>query len=138
MNEVKFKGMLVTKHPVQNGIVFSDEAISDIVINQPKVPVRVNFAGDPIGYAEYFTRKDDGLEVAFTLTSGIQDNQFLYIVPGGKYDLANVSVGEDGVRTIKKLELTELSITLHPADPTLAPFTRRNIEESRDEKSESS
>lgn len=90
MNEVKFKGMLVAKHPVQNGLVFSDEAISDIVIKQPKVP-------------------------------------------GGKYDLANVSVGEDCVRTINKLELTELAITLHPADPTLAPFTRRNIEEPLDE-----
>lgn len=138
MNDVKFKGMLITKHPVQNGLVFSDEVISDIIMNQPKVPVRINFAGDPIGYAEYFTRKDNGIEVAFALTSGIQDNKFLYIVPGGKYDVSDVEVGEDGVRTIKKLELTELSVTLHPADPTLAPFTLRNVEEPHDDKTEPS
>lgn len=135
--EAHFKGLFLTKYPA-HGVIFSDEVISKIVIEQPRVPVRVNFAGTPIGHSEFFTKTKHGLEVAFTLNSGMQDNAFLYIVPDGTYDLADVTVDEDGIRTIHKLKLTELSLTLRPADPTLAPFTPRKVEETHDEKSEPS
>lgn len=115
----RYKGRLVTRHMTENKTMFSDEAIEGMISDNPKVPVRFNFSGDPIGYVEKIEKEEDGSLLCTINISQDALAMYMYMVPGGFVKQENISFGPDGVRTINKFELTEVSITHMPADSTL-------------------
>lgn len=129
-------GVLLTTHKDQNNNVFDRSVIEKLLEDQPKVPVRINFTGDPIGRATLFRQdgSEDKLLVEFDIQYPNLDELGLYVVPGGHCDVRDLKTGEDGVRVITKYTLTELSLTSTPADQHLAKITDPNKEDVNEQK----
>lgn len=127
-------GRLLTLGCDSNNNKFDKSVIEKLLNDQPKVPVRINFTGDPIGYTTLFRQdgQDDSVTVEFKTDIQHLDELKIFVVPGGHSDIRDLETLPDGVRLIKKITLTEVSITSTPADPHLAPFTSSNVEEASD------
>lgn len=107
-----------------NGNAFSAEVLNDIVNGQPIVPVRIGFTGRPIGKTKSFEKRDDGTIIAtFDLEQSDLEQLNIFVVPGGLCHVNDVVKAEDGVTVIKKMELTELSLTSFPADEGLTAIS---------------
>lgn len=128
-------GRLLTLGRDSNNNMFNKTVIEQLLNDQPKVPVRINFTGDPIGHTTLFRQdgQDDSVTVEFTSNVSHLDELKIFVVPGGHCDIRDLETLPDGVRLIKKMTLTEVSLTSTPADPHLAPFTTLNMEEASDE-----
>jgi hypothetical protein len=131
----QYIGMLLTLGKDVNNNVFDKSVIEELVKNQPTVPVRINFTGDPIGRTTRFFTDGlpDGLKVEFDVNIPHLDELKTYVVPGGYCNTRDLLTEPDGVRRITKYTITEVSITSIPAYPHLAPFTTLNMEEASDE-----
>jgi hypothetical protein len=123
-------GRLLTLGLDSNNNKFDKSVIEKLLNDQPKVPVRINFTGDPIGHTTLFRQdsQDDSVTVEFKADVSHLDELKIFVVPGGHCDIRDLETLPDGVRLIKKMTLTEVSITSSPTDPSITPFTSANIE----------
>lgn len=120
----KYVGLLLTDSKDSNNNAFDKSVIEQIVNDQPTVPVRINFTGDPIGRTTRFFTNDphDSLKVEFDINIPNLDQLYSYVVPGGHCDIRDFIEESDGSRRISKYTLTEISISSRPADQKLEPF----------------
>jgi hypothetical protein len=124
----KFTGALVSTFLNINNVRMIDEVIKDVLERQPEVPVTINFARQSIGKSNRFFIKDDGLHCDFEIDEAYIPPliERAYVVPG----MNNVVFHYEGnTRVITGGDLTELSISLLPADPNLRPIKLKGDKE---------
>ena len=116
-----YSGLLVTSFPTIQGVRFTEESIKTIFHSpQYNLPVTINFGGTTVGIVRGFDHTTEGVNCTFTMYSRYDNNvEDAYIVPG----LENVKHHMEGsVRVIDSGDLTEVSISLLPADKHLTPI----------------
>jgi hypothetical protein len=123
-----YKGRLMTLNVNKgsiNNIKFDNEIIQDIIDTQPIVPVTINFSGSGIGATRKFERVVDDLVCTFDINIPNMDRLELFLVPMGMVKLNDIGQDEgNGVRTIKRMSLLEVSITSTPLDPSLTKIEK--------------
>jgi len=111
-------GTLVGSSDPKNKTRLSQEALDDILAKQPAVPVRINFAGDPIGsVSKYWSEEDGSIQCEIEVKYPSLDELNLFLVLGGEANIKDIHQDESGYTIIEKIELTEVSITPLPATP---------------------
>jgi hypothetical protein len=108
----------------ENKTRFSQEVIDGILTNQPQVPVRINFVGEPIGYSDKFWFDQDGVGCEMEIKQEHLEELNLFVVPEGIVHINEISRDENGTTIINKMQLTGLSITSFPADMTLTKIKK--------------
>jgi len=123
-----YKAQILSKNTIlatYNNFRFSDEAINDFIKNQPVVPVTVNFKDTPIGATRSFELDGDRVICSFEIEIPDMEELGLFAVPSGIVNHNDISQeDENGVKTIMKMQLTEVAITATPADPSLTKIEK--------------
>lgn len=120
-------GLVATDEPDSNGDCFTKEALEQLAKQAKGLPVTFNFVHEnPLGKVESASVTDKGL----VLEMKLKDIPCvgMYAVPGL---IVVESHMEDGIEVIDKLKLTEISLTLTPADKHLSPVKPIKKEEKK-------
>ena len=119
-----YKGVLMTVGETKNKTRFSKEALVDIMDTKSKVPVRINFTGDPIGSVKSLDLVGDGIVCTFELNQPNMEQLNLFLVPGGVVALNDLHQDDNGITVIDRMTLTEVSISSLPSDTILTKIEK--------------
>lgn len=121
----KYIALIMTSGNInKNGNTLSDTCIKEIVEKTDRVPVRVAFAGDPIGSASNFILKDNKVFCTLDVKYNQLDSLGFYAVPNGIVYCDDVCKISDEVTVINHMTLLEVSIVTNPADETLVQLKK--------------
>lgn len=127
-----YTAVVATEFPDSNGNQFHSDVFKKIIEDNPTVPVTINFNKEPIGNAkDFFLTENKELFCRLDINIKHLDELNLFAVPGGFSYIQDLEKLNDGkINLIKKYNLTEISITNHPADSKLSNIKSDHTEVS--------
>lgn len=117
-----YKGPLVTTSPDCYGYRFSSEVLEKLVAEQPKLPVFINFRGEPVGHTEEFELDYENSAVVcrFTVEKKVPFLDESYIT--GDWSISAFTPEGPAYKQIVRVDnadLTSVNIVLTPTTPSL-------------------
>lgn len=120
----KIKGLVATTNELSpTGMHFSEEALKQMSKSAKNIPVLLDYDHDVVvGSVESAKLTEKGLELNVQIYNTIQDFTLpLFLVPGGRMEETHQ---EDGIMVIDKLNITDYSLCVRPADDHLTPIEK--------------
>lgn len=117
-----YKGHLLKGLFLNGNMRLDESVIKKIIEDQPQVPVRINFSGEPIGRTDGFTMNEDTIDVTFTLRYPDMEKLKLHVLPNFAVLSDQVIADQNDTSTIKDATLVEVSLSSIPYDVSLKPI----------------
>ena len=113
----RFSGLFINQFTDLNGVQLGDEVVKKVLKEQPRVPVTIDFTGNPIGFTLSYIQTGSVIQCEFVIDETRHPLlEMAYVVPR----FENVEYHLDGrTKIVDAGDLVEATITLLPSNPKM-------------------